>query len=127
MECELYQLNQLKRSKVENNVPGIYALIHNNQVIYVGQSVNVRKRLLQHAKYTSRIKELQKTRINHNCITYKIQFDRYTFIQNNFDSISYLWIEEADRDKRNQLEEYYINKYKPVFNYAGVKCNFIPV
>jgi hypothetical protein len=36
MECKLYQLNELKRSKVQNNVSGIYALIHNDKVIYVG-------------------------------------------------------------------------------------------
>ena len=48
MIVELYKLcDKTKREELEE-VCGIYAILYNNEVIYVGQSINIRSRLDSH-------------------------------------------------------------------------------
>ena len=125
MECNIYKASEIKQNLQcpPAGTSGIYALIHNNQVIYVGQSTNLRARIMAHLKAESRLKDLFKTRKNHECATYKMQKERYEFIRDNYDDIYYLYI-PAGATELNTLEEYYIAKYKPRFNYAGVYSKY---
>ena len=47
----------------------------------------------------------------------------YTLIQEHMDEIQFLYI-PCDKKELNKYEEYYINKYKPKYNYVGVYTRY---
>ena len=126
MECQLYRLKEIKKHKDKplRNTAGIYALVHDNKVIYVGQSVSMRDRLLKHSHADKRLEELFKTKTHTNTKKYLIQKERYEFIKENIEDILYLFV-PCEKDKLDELEKYYITKHQPKYNYVGVYCNYI--
>ena len=120
MIVELYKLcDKTKREELEE-VCGIYAILYNNEVIYVGQSINIRSRLDSHTN-KARINEYTK-RDQHNKNT-QLKLEFYTLIQEHMDEIQFLYI-PCDKKELNKYEEYYINKYKPKYNYVGVYTRY---
>ena len=120
MIVELYRLcDKTKREELEE-VCGIYAILYNNEVIYVGQSINIRSRLDSHTN-KARINEYAK-RDQHNKNT-QLKLEFYTLIQEHMDEIQFLYI-PCDKKELNKYEEYYINKYKPKYNYVGVYTRY---
>ena len=120
MIVELYKLcDKTKREELEE-VCGIYAILYNNEVIYVGQSINIRSRLDSHTN-KARINEYAK-RDQHNKNT-QLKLEFYTLIQEHMDEIQFLYI-PCDKKELNKYEEYYINKYKPKYNYVGVYTRY---
>ena len=120
MIVELYRLcDKTKREELEE-VCGIYAILYNNEVIYVGQSINIRSRLDSHTN-KARINEYAK-RDQHNKNT-QLKLEFYTLIQEHMDEIQFLYI-PCDKKELDKYEEYYINKYKPKYNYIGVYTRY---
>lgn len=120
MIVELYRLcDKTKREELEE-VCGIYAILYNNEVIYVGQSINIRSRLDSHTN-KARINEYAK-RDQHNKNT-QLKLEFYTLIQEHMDEIQFLYI-PCDKKELDKYEEYYINKYKPKYNYVGVYTRY---
>lgn len=120
MIVELYRLcDETKRKELEE-VCGIYAILYNNEVIYVGQSINIRSRLDSHTN-KARINEYTK-RDQHNKNT-QLKLEFYTLIQEHMDEIQFLYI-PCDKKELDKYEEYYINKYKPKYNYVGVYTRY---
>lgn len=120
MIVELYRLcDKTKREELEK-VCGIYAILYNNEVIYVGQSINIRSRLDSHTN-KARINEYAK-RDQHNKNT-QLKLEFYTLIQEHMDEIQFLYI-PCDKKELDKYEEYYINKYKPKYNYVGVYTRY---
>ena len=120
MIVELYRLcDKTKREELEE-VCGIYAILYNNEVIYVGQSINIRSRLDSHTN-KARINEYAK-RDQHNKNT-QLKLEFYTLIQEHMDEIQFLYV-PCDKKELDKYEEYYINKYKPKYNYVGVYTRY---
>ena len=120
MIVELYKLCDKTKREELKEVCGIYAILYNNEVIYVGQSINIRSRLDSHTN-KARINEYAK-RDQHNKNT-QLKLEFYTLIQEHMDEIQFLYI-PCDKKELNKYEEYYINKYKPKYNYVGVYTRY---
>ena len=120
MIVELYKLcDKTKREELEE-VCGIYAILYNNEVIYVGQSINIRSRLASH---TSKAKINQYAKRDQNDKNTQLKLEFYTLIQEHMDEIQFLYI-PCNKKELDKYEEYYINKYKPKYNYAGVYIRY---
>ena len=120
MIVELYKLcDKTKREELEE-VCGIYAILYNNEVIYVGQSINIRSRLASHTS-KARIDEYAKRDQHDKNTQLKLEF--YTLIQEHMDEMQFLYI-PCDKKELDKYEEYYINKYKPKYNYLGVYIRY---
>ena len=120
MIVELYRLcDKTKREELEG-VCGIYAILYNNEVIYVGQSINIRSRLASH---TSKAKINQYAKRDQNDKNTQLKLEFYTLIQEHMDEIQFLYI-PCDKKELDKYEEYYINKYKPKYNYLGVYIRY---
>lgn len=126
MDVELHKLCKLKgdMSYLKPKTSGIYALLYNNQVIYVGQSRDIRTRLLHHANTKSCLKQLEKRKSTAK--SFGLEKKRYEFIEEHFNEIDFLYI-PVELAELNQYEEYYIKKYKPIYNYSGVIGKYHPV
>ncbi len=127
MQIVTHKLWFLKRNTVllDKSISGIYALLYQNEVIYVGQGSSIRNRLLYHMNWNGRLNELEKR--DRSCKSTALKIQRYEFIRDHYEEIDFLFLEEKDQSQRNALEEHYIHKYKPRFNYAGVYCKYVPV
>lgn len=78
---------------------GIYFLINNNEIVYIGESATIATRIVDHA--TGR-----------HCQTCKKEFTHWT------------WIEYLDKQERKKAELAYIGQFKPLYNIRG---NEIPL
>lgn len=84
-----------------NHIPQIeciYSIIHNNKIIYLGQTKNLRLRLIAH-------------------ITSANQFEKWKYLQPIKEEISYNIISLVSN---HRLKEFYIKKYNPLFNRQNV-------
>lgn len=122
----MYKLNSKEDKKLFNEVSGIYKLIYhtpefsNDQVIYVGQSKKVGKRLSSHSHPETKIKEIiNKIQIEWGKVNRTKQLALYLFIQNHIDEI-YFEVVECSIEELDRLEEEIITEYQPRYNYAGV-------
>ena len=122
MLLELKSFANTKNFMEYEGVSGIYALIYDNQVIYVGQSINVRRRLLSHHGFKNKIKQYQDA--TNDGGKQKLEF--YKFLQEHEKDISFLVL-VADREQLNELEEQYITKYQPKYNWSGVVVKYAPL
>ena len=105
------------------NTQGIYALIFNKQIIYVGQSTNLAHRLNAHwkAEYAYE-KTLQKIQQENGTVYRDKQLALYTFIKQHKDELYFTVLEETtDLDNR---EKFFIEYFLPRFNYKGVDIPF---
>lgn len=85
-KSRLTHLNRRYQNKYKKRISstsGIYGIFHNNTCLYVGQSVNISKRIKQHkdnfkvAKYQLNGIRLHKKRISINNIKHKVEFKYY--------------------------------------------------
>ena len=116
MTVELHNFNDTKSYKQFEYITGVYALIYKGEVIYVGQSCNIRARLLSHHAYKARLNWLRNQSTSE---ARQLSTSFYTFIKDNLLDIQFLAI-SVEPLELNKTEEHYITKYKPRFNYAGV-------
>ena len=110
MNLELKAFNNTKEYQQYKGQSGIYAFIYNNEVIYVGQSIDIHHRLLTHHAINSNIKRNKNIRL-------------YVFMKKYIDDIYFLVL-PTEVKKLTKTERAYITKYKPRFNYKGVKVPF---
>ena len=98
---------------------GIYALILDEEVVYVGQSTNLYKRLRKHFNSESALKDVLKMieKEKGRCNRTK-QVALYKFINIYKQEMKFIILKETD--ELNKYEEQYITMYKPRFNYKGV-------
>ena len=82
-------------------IPGVYALVHNGKIVYIGESKNLADRVSHHLhRNGSRL------------------LDKISLVESNTDK----YLEECTMKflgvnfGRLELEEYLIEKYKPQFN-----------
>lgn len=122
MEVQLYKFNNTKAYSQYKNICGIYALVYQNTVIYVGQSIDVQHRLYAHHGYKSKIK-LYEQRTSDSS---KNLYNFYTFLQEHEDDVYFLVI-PTELEKLNEEEEKYIKKYQPKYNWSGVRIAYSPV
>ena len=97
---------------------GIYGIVYDQDIIYVGQSKNIARRLKEHRK-ENKLNDVisQIIREQWKCNRYK-QLALYRFIENNRDDIFFVVLEQTEN--LDDREEYYISTIKPKFNYKGV-------
>jgi excinuclease UvrABC nuclease subunit len=122
MILELKSFANTKNFMEYESISGIYAFIHNNQVIYVGQSINIRRRLLSHHGFKNKIKTYQDATNDSG----KLKYEFYKFLQENENDIYFLVV-TADREQLNELEEQYIIKHQPKYNWSGVTTKYAPL
>ena len=118
------KLNSKNRLKYRG-ISGIYALIYNNVIIYIGQSANISGRLTAHNnknKYDTIKKQIEKE--GGQCHREK-SLAMYDFIRQHRDEIEFQILEQCPLELLNQQEEKYIIQYQPKFNYRGVDVPYI--
>lgn len=100
-------------------------MIYDDNVIYIGQSKNMRNRILTHFSkntYNHYIEQEQRNPIEANHVI----AERYRVFQQYKDQINLICI-PMPIEKLNETEEYYINKYQPKYNWAGVRTKYTGV
>lgn len=117
------KLNSKDRLKYRG-ISGIYALVYNNEIIYIGQSVNIGSRLTAHNsknRYETTKKKMEK---ESGCNREK-SLAMYDLIRQYRDDIEFQILKKCSIELLNQEEEKYITKYQPRFNYKGVDVPYI--
>lgn len=121
-----YRFDETKAYMRYRGVSGIYAFLYMDNVIYVGQSKDMRKRLLGHHGINSNINKLNKERAKFPVDSQLNTLEFYNFLKEHIEEIEFIAL-PVKIEQLNEAEEYYINKYKPRFNYAGVVGDYKPV
>lgn len=119
------KLNSKDRLKYRG-ISGIYALIYNNEIIYIGQSVNIGSRLTAHNsknRYEITKKKMEQEGFGKCCREKSLVM--YDLIRHHRDDIEFQILEQCSVELLNQLEEKYIVQYQPCFNYKGVDVPYI--
>lgn len=115
---DIYSLNP-EETKLFKNVSGIYALIHNEEIIYIGQSKSIQERLNKHRESEYNIKEiLHKIKKEEGRCNRTKQLLMYQYITEHKEEMKFTILKKTT--DRNKWEEHYITLYKPKFNYKGV-------
>lgn len=120
-------LKELKSNKGEFKYPGIYHIIYQGETIYIGQSREIRQRLLSHNRFDYRIEEKKRDIGNpkRNQESVKMNIAMYEFIKKHHEEIEVEGY-EVPLELLNKVEEQEIKKYKPRYNYGGVVAEFTP-
>ena len=130
MILQLNKFNDARACIPYLNVSGVYAFIYNNEVIYVGQSKNVGDRIKHHYSTDVCIRKIEKEMLKDTKGIYReareFRINFYKFLKENINDINFIVL-PVEIGKLNQEEELYINKYKPKYNWAGVKDKYTPV
>ena len=115
MKLYNFTLNDFARFKDKS---GIYAIVHNNEIIYVGQSSKINERLRTHNS-PGYIETITKKIIKEGgkCNRSKSLAMAY-FIKEHREELYFTVLKETT--ELNKWEEYYITSFKPRFNYKGV-------
>lgn len=124
-----YFADKSEDRKMFYHTPGIYALCFEKEIIYIGQSHEIGKRIASHMSKTKLERTIQlqeKTKNSEHPVNYQYAIALYTFIQNNRENIKFCILKECPKNLLNSQEEKFIAKYQPKFNYAGVQKPFIP-
>ena len=128
-EVEVFNANDEKDRAIFKNTSGIYGLIYNDEIIYVGQSTHIGKRIKHHMSSESNIRLLMsqvwkdKTKILPN---YTKSLLKDIFIFEHKEEINFVILRKCSIDKNelSKWEEYYITLFQPVFNYMGINIPF---
>lgn len=101
-----------------NGKSGVYGLVYDNEVIYVGQSKKLNERLKAHSK-EGKVEETIKLIIKEDgkCNRSK-QLAMYNFIDKHREDMQFIVLIETD--ELNKYEEHYIKLFQPKYNYKGV-------
>lgn len=110
--------------KPYNNISGVYALLYNDEIIYIGQSNNMGRRLKEHRQENALEKTLEKIKKEQGRINRDKQVAMYKFINENRNNIYFTIL--AETADLNECEQGYITEYQPRFNYKGVDVPFYP-
>ena len=83
---------------------GIYCIVVNKCIVYVGKSRNVEQRIQAHWNmiYSNVVQE-NKYNLLHQCLRQRVRIDFYL-------------IEECDEKKLDQCEQFWIRNLKPILN-----------
>jgi excinuclease UvrABC nuclease subunit len=104
-----------------DKISGIYAIIYNDKVIYVGQSTQIGKRLQTHSAQNAlqnTIHSIESDINNGFCSNRCKAIAMYAFIAEHRDVMEFAILKETtDLDK---WEEHYISLFKPRYNYQGI-------
>ena len=111
-----------EETRLFKDVSGIYALLHEQEVIYVGQSKNIRDRLNKHRTMSIDSILSQIEREEGKCNRTK-QLALYMYIESHREDIAFVVLKETDN--RDKWEEHYITLFHPKFNYRGVDVPFV--
>lgn len=118
-------LNGIGLWKEELKTSGIYALMGpDGEIIYIGQSKNIFKRLRAHNNPHQIQNTLRQIAEENGNVHRDKQLALYMFIDNNKDEIGVKILEFCEVAELNEAEKYYIEQYKPRFNYEGVNIPF---
>lgn len=104
--------------KLFQNKSGVYALIHNNEVIYVGQSKNLSQRLYTHHSKTALEQTIKKIAKEDGKCNRTKQVAMYDFIDKHRTDIYFVILKETN--ELDKYEKHYIELFKPKYNYKGV-------
>lgn len=126
-QLEIYDFNDDNDINIFQKKAGIYGLMYitydTEEIIYVGQSINLASRLKTHRNATSQLKKaidqyiLEEGRCNRSK-----QMALYRFIEANKDDLFFVIFKETD--ELDKWEEHYITLFKPRFNYKGVNVPY---
>ena len=85
-------------------IKGIYCIVVNKCIVYVGKSRNVEQRIQAHWNmiYSNVVQE-NKYNLLHQCLRQRVRVDFYL-------------IEEANEDKLDEKEQFWIRNLKPILN-----------
>lgn len=109
----------------ELETSGIYALMAPyGEIIYIGQSANIYKRLRTHNNPHQIQNTLRKIAEEDGNVHRDKQLALYMFIDENRGEVGAKVLEFCDLSELNEAEEYYIKEYQPRFNYEGVQIPF---
>ena len=119
-QVEIYRLNNKEDVKEFKQKIGIYALLYKDEIIYIGQSSDIEKRLKNHNS-SSKIQDTIHKIIKENgeCNRSK-ELALYYFINEHRDEIEFIVLKECLLAELNHYEEKYLLQFKPRFNYKGV-------
>jgi excinuclease UvrABC nuclease subunit len=108
-----------------DKISGIYAIIYHDEVIYVGQSTRIGKRLQTHSAQNALQNTIHsiETDIDKGfCSNRSKAVAMYAFIAAHRDEMEFAILKEtADL---NKWEEHYITLFKPRYNYKGVNIPY---
>lgn len=105
-----------------NKKSGIYALMYHDEIIYVGQSVDIGRRLREHANETAIQKTINQIYREDGKANRSKQLAKYIFIDRYREEIEFIILKETD--ELDKWEEYFISLYQPKYNYVGVDVPF---
>lgn len=116
---EIYKLNDKEDRSIYDGA-GIYGLLYNKNIIYIGQSTNIHRRLTSHnapgkVEYIKSLIEKEQG----NCNRQK-SLAMYSFIRENRDNIGFVILKKCHVNDLDMYEKKYITMFKPMYNYAGV-------
>ena len=126
-QTEIYDLSDDNDIALFNKVSGIYGLMYityeTEEIIYVGQSINIANRLRTHRAAKSQFQKAVDQYIQEEgrCNRSK-QMALYRFIDANKDDLFFVVL--AETDELDKWEEHYITLFKPRFNYKGVNVPY---
>ena len=114
------------KNEMKTRISGIYAILYKNRIIYVGQSENIYNRIKQHFKLTQNVKKLVEQQDKNGYLRdwEQLSLKKNLFIAQNSDDITWEILELCEVDDLDLNEEYWIKKYKPIFNYEGVVTEY---
>lgn len=126
-QTEIYDFSDDNDIALFNKVSGIYGLMYityeTEEIIYVGQSINIANRLRTHRAAKSQFQKAVDQYIQEEgrCNRSK-QMALYRFIDANKDDLFFVVL--AETDELDKWEEHYITLFKPRFNYKGVNVPY---
>ena len=110
------------KNQIEKGLSGIYSLTFGGEVIYVGQSQDMRYRVNQHLNWRGRIQDRLRKGVRNSAQL--MELERYQFIGEHFEGIGVKILEICPFGKLDDREKYWIRYYKPRFNWEGVRSPF---
>lgn len=112
----------LEGIKPFNNKSGVYALVYGDQIIYVGQSVDLGKRLKVHRREKQFEHTLNQVIKEQGKMNRCKQLAMYDFINKHREDMYFIILKETK--ELNKYEQHYITLYQPKYNYKGVDIPF---
>lgn len=97
---------------------GIYALMYHNEIIYIGQSNNIGRRLREHSSETAIQKTINEIYKKDGKCNLDKKLAKYIFIERYREEIEFIVLKETD--DLDIWEKYFISLYQPKYNYIGV-------
>ena len=108
----------LKEMKPFGGVSGIYAIGYQDEIFYIGQSVDIKVRLQKHRREKAFDDTLKEILITDGRVNKCKALAMYNFINEHREDIYFIILEETT--ELNEREQYYIEKYRPRYNYKGI-------